>query len=463
MAQQTEADDVSTELKEAVNSAKGTALAYGSSAPFAKQAADGRWFVRFSTSHGYGRSNALEAAREVLPEMEMAYNPHGARQWLAERHEADRMERDEAEALVQEGLVYVNPRGYTAEITGISATGHLDVAYPDSEFGDSTCEGKDSRLVDYLVDGICTVLEDPREDEQEDEDREVRTDGGYDSALEAERSLVAEQAQHEYEAEDEADENPHQHTSVWAAAQNLEQHEDGSAPRVGVEYRKKNGQGTARKAGTVERVEVNRPDSEFDVEAGHPVPRIVFQRDDGQRMYVEPDGLYTVGSHAPYVGATVALTTSTTSTVEVPEASGRSSDDSEQEADDERGQQATGHVPVPDILGPAQRDAAESDGYHSVGQAYVSELAAWARTQEGLHGTSGSTHYSWDIPGFGRRNDPHNGFTAKSGGECVYAVIEGDRSEAQEKALAKLASRDGLEASVQGRRVVLVPGQDLGQ
>jgi hypothetical protein len=60
----------------------------------------------------------------------------------------------------------------------------------------------------------------------------------------------------------------------------------------------------------VERVRVERPDT------GCPVPRIVFTRDDGQRMYVDPDGLYTVNSHAPYVGSVVRLTTSTTSTVE---------------------------------------------------------------------------------------------------------------------------------------------------
>lgn len=420
MAQQTQADDVSTELKEAVNSAKGTALAYGSSAPHAKQAADGRWFVRFSTSHGYGRSNALEAARDVLPEMEMAYNPHGSRQWLAERHDEDRMERDEAEDLVQEGLTYVNPRGYTATITEVKATGGIRVDYPDSELGDSRTEPREGRLVDLLVDGICTVLEDPR----------LVTDGGQpmEDALAASSHDEAAAPSQEQEQE-----NPHQHTGVWAAAQNLQTHEDGSAPRVGVEYRKKNGRGTARKAGTVERVEVERPDEQFGREVGQPVPRIVFTRDDGQRMYVEPDGLYTCGSHAPYVGATVALTTSTTSTVDVPEVEARA-DDGEDASDD--GPQ----VRVPDV------DSLEA-------------LAEWVERQgSDLHAEVGSTHYSWDIPGFGRSNDPHSGRTAKrNGSECAYVEVRGPRSDRVEQALAELAHQENLEVSASSHRATLVP------
>lgn len=121
--------------------------------------------------------------------------------------------------------------------------------------------------------------------------------------------------------------NPHEHRTVWQAATNLEAHEDGSPPRVGVEYRKKNGNGTARKAGTVEQIRVARP-GEWGEDAEHPTPRIVFRRDDGQRMYVEPEGLYTANSHAPYVGAVASLTTSTTSTVALPEAeSGQASDE----------------------------------------------------------------------------------------------------------------------------------------
>jgi hypothetical protein len=88
---------------------------------------------------------------------------------------------------------------------------------------------------------------------------------------------------------------------------------------VGVEYRKKNGNGTARRAGTVQQITVARPGDTWSEGVEQPTPRIEFQRDDGQRMHVEPDGLYTVGSHAPYVGSVVRLTTSTTSTVETPE------------------------------------------------------------------------------------------------------------------------------------------------
>lgn len=430
MAQQTQADDVSTELKEAVNGAKGTALAYGSSAPTAKQAADGRWFVQFSTSHGYGRSNALEAARDVLGDLEMAYNPHGATQWLAERYEADRMERDEAEALVQEGLEYVNPRGYTARITGFRASGTAQVEYPDSQFGDSRTEPREGRLVDLLVDGICTVLEDPREDEQEDEGERVMTDGGQPSqgsALEAERSLVAEQEQ-------EQAENPHRHTSVWAAAQNCETHEDGSAPRLGVEYRKKNGNGTARKAGTVEQIEVERPEDHFGQGVGTTTPRIVFRRDDGQQMYVEPDGLYTAGSHAPFVGSVVALTTSTTSTVPSPEAL----EDAQREGDDSRDSSPTASAPSVDSL---------------------EDLAEWVERTSEAHAEVGSTHYSWDIPGFGRQNDPHSGFTAKRGGECAYVEVRGPRSDDLEQALGLLAHQHEMEVSTSSHRATLVPPQ----
>lgn len=420
MAQQNAADDVSTELKDAVNSAKGTATPFRSSAPHTKQAADGRWFVKFSTSHGYGRSNALEAARDVLPALEMAYNPHGSTQWLAERGE--RLERDEAEDLVQEGLVYVNPRGYTARITGFRASGSAEVEYPDSQFGDSHTEPREGRLVDLLVDGICTVLEDPR----------LATDGGQPM-----ENVLAASSQDEAAApsQERAQENPHQHTSVLAAAQNLETHEDGSAPRLGVEYQKKNGNGTARKAGTVERVEMERPAEKFGRDVGHAVPRIVFTRDDGQRMYVEPDGLYTVGSHAPYVGATVALTTSTTSTVATPEVAARA-DDGADSSDD------SPQVRTPDV------DSLEA-------------LAEWVERQDDdLHAEVGSTHYSWDIPGFGRSNDPHSGRTAvRNGNECAYLEVRGPRSDQMEQALAELAHQHDLEVSASSHLATLVPPQ----
>lgn len=64
--------------------------------------------------------------------------------------------------------------------------------------------------------------------------------------------------------------------------------------------------------------EDEQEDGEDDDERGRQVPRITFQRDDGQLMYVEPDGLYTSGSHAPFVGHVQRLTVSTTATTALP-------------------------------------------------------------------------------------------------------------------------------------------------
>ncbi len=427
MAQQTEADDVSTELKDAVNSAKGTALAYGSSAPVAKQAADGRWFVKFSTSHTYGRSNAVDAMQDVLPTMELNYSPHGATQWAAEAVE-DTPSEDEAEDLVQEGLVYVNQRGYTVEVTGFSAAGFPEVEYPDSQFGDSRTEPKRSRLVEALVKGTVAVLEDPR----------LVTDGGQEmqNALAAERQMVEQNSEQPSASEQEDEGSQHRHDSVWAAALNLETHEDGRSPRLGVEYRQKNGNGTSRYAGTVERVEVERPEQHFGQDVGQPEVRVVFQRDDGQRMYVTPEGLYTSGSHAPYVGSPVTLTTSTSNTVALPEASGEGEGSSEDDGDDS----PTASAPSVDSL----------EG-----------LAEWVERQgSDLHADVGSTHYSWDIPGFGRQNDPHSGRTAvRNGSECAYVEVRGPRSDRVEQALAALAHQEGLEVSASSHRATLVPPQ----
>lgn len=167
----------------------------------------------------------------------------------------------------------------------------------------------------YCPDAKCGALlesgpaEDEQEDGEDDDEREVATDGGEDleDALAAPAPSAAPQ-----EAQEAEDASPHQHTSVWSAAYAVERHEDGSAPRIGVEYEQKNHEGTNRKAGTVCRVTLTRD------ERGRQVPRITFQRDDGQLMYVEPDGLYTSGSHAPFVGHVQRLTVSTTATTALP-------------------------------------------------------------------------------------------------------------------------------------------------
>ena len=163
----------------------------------------------------------------------------------------------------------------------------------------------DAKCGALLHSGTASECEDCDHEDGEQE-QEVATDGGV---------AVEDGGQ----PQDEAAENPHQHRTVWNAAANLETHEDGSAPRVGVEYRQKNGNGTSRYAGTVQQIEVERPGDTWGGGVERPTPRIVFQRDDGQRMYVEPDGLYTANSHAPYVGAVVSLTTSTTSTLDLHE------------------------------------------------------------------------------------------------------------------------------------------------
>lgn len=456
MAQQTQADDFSTELKEAVRSADGTRTIH-TSAPTTKQAADGRWFVEFSTSHSYGRSNAVDAMQDVLPAMELNYSPHGATQWAAERvPEGERPSEDEAQDLVQEGLVYVNQRGYTAEVQ--DADYFLEVEYPDSQFGDSRTEPKADRLAEELKKGTVAVLEDPREGEDKDGGHEATTELGAsveelvgDERIMTDGGVVVEDGGL---PQDEAATNPHQHRTVWTAAANLETHEDGSAPRVGVEYRQKNGNGTARKAGTVEQIEVERPDDTWGEGVEQPTPRIVFQRDDGQQMYVEPDGLYTVGSHAPYVGAVVSLTTSTTSTVEQPE--GDSSQEQGDTSANESGGQATRAARTPDW----RQAAAENQPDHSgLGAGLAHALAEWAEGQDGLHAEVGTTCYSWDIPGFGRQNDPHSGRTAKEGGDCVYVEVRGPRSEAQEKALAEVCHEFDVEASTSTRRATLVPSQ----
>jgi len=274
-----------------------------------------------------------------------------------------------------------------------------------------------------------------------EDEQEVATDGGV---------VVEDGGQ----PQDEAAENPHQHRTVWNAAANLETHEDGSAPRVGVEYRQKNGNGTSRYAGTVQQIEVERPGDTWGEGVEQPTPRIVFTRDDGQRMYVEPDGLYTANSHAPYVGAVVSLTTSTTSTVDLPEAGSSQEQDDTGASDD--GDQATRTTRTPDW----RQAAAENQPEHAgLGAGLAHALAEWADKQEGLHGEVGTTCYSWDIPGFGRQNDPHGGYTAKQGGDCVYVEVRGARSEAQTKALAQVCSEYDVAASTSARRATLVPPQ----
>jgi hypothetical protein len=251
-----------------------------------------------------------------------------------------------------------------------------------------------------------------------------------------------------------ADENPHEHTTVWHAATDLETHEDGSPPRVGVEYRQKNGNGTSRYAGTVEQIMVERPDDTWSDGVEQPTPRIVFRRDDGQQMIVEPDGLYTAESHAPYVGGVVSLTTSTTSTVELPEAeSGR--ERGAMDASDN-----AGHGPRTVSTPDWRRAAAENQPEHSgLGAGLAHAIAEWANEREDLNGEVGTTHYSWDIPGFSRTNDPHEGFTAKEGGECVYVEVYGERSMGVEQALAQVCSEYGVVASTNSRRATLVPSQ----
>lgn len=175
-----------------------------------------------------------------------------------------------------------------------------------------------------LTGGPAEDCEDCEQGSSEDDDpdggeggeAEVATDGGQElgSALEAEREMVAENSQQPQEAEAE---NPHQHTSTWDAATNLEAHEDGSAPRVGVEYHQKNGNGTSRFSGEVVAVQVLAPD-QYGSEVDHRTPQIQFRRDDGHLMWVRGDELHTQGSHHSLVGRVATLTTSTTSTVAKP-------------------------------------------------------------------------------------------------------------------------------------------------
>lgn len=69
---------------------------------------------------------------------------------------------------------------------------------------------------------------------------------------------------------------------------------------VEVEYAQKNGNGTNSKTG--------RADGTWEEQDA-----LTFTRDDGQRMYVKTDefgdtGLFTAGSHAPFVGSVVEVT-----------------------------------------------------------------------------------------------------------------------------------------------------------
>jgi hypothetical protein len=116
------------------------------------------------------------------------------------------------------------------------------------------------------------------------------------------------------EAENESD---HTHTSTWDAMWNLETHGDGDRPRIGVEYEQKNGNGTSRYAGEVERVQVCTPEDH--TEATEETPEVMFQRDDGQRMYLRGDELHTSNPYASFVGHVRTITTSTTSSVALPE------------------------------------------------------------------------------------------------------------------------------------------------
>lgn len=281
----------------------------------------------------------------------------------------------------------------------------------------------------YSAEIVARSLEHQPEDAGEDEDEDEDPDGG-EGRLVADGGVVA--------AEDEG--HPHRHTTVWAAAKNLEQHEDGSAPRVGVEYRQKNGNGTSRKAGEVERIEVQQPAEHFGRTTGQPTPRIVFRRDDGQQMYVEPDGLYTSGSHAPYVGSVVALSTSTTSTVAAPEGLAEAADEGS-EGEDSESEGSAVYTPTADSL---------------------ADLAAWVNRSAQNDRTNaevGTTHYSWDIPGFSKRDDPHNGRTAKQGGECAYLVVRGPRGDVLEQALAQYAHQHDFEVHSTDYRATLVPPQ----
>lgn len=153
-----EDEQVSTdEALDAVESADGVRSSVLSNNTHAKRAPDGRVFVSFSTSHGYGRTNGVEALKELDDSFTLTYTPHGSGQWAAQC--GDGLDRETAEELVEEGFEYVNVRGYHVRIDGFRASGRIDASYPASEFGDSRGEPKREELVDQLVGGTATPLD----------------------------------------------------------------------------------------------------------------------------------------------------------------------------------------------------------------------------------------------------------------------------------------------------------------
>lgn len=112
---------------------------------------------------------------------------------------------------------------------------------------------------------------------------------------------------------------------------------------------------------------------------------------------------------------------------------------------------------VPMLRARAKRAQEENEG---LAEAAVRELARWAR-EEGpdLHGTHGSEHYSWDVPGFSRQDDRANLGARTWGGEVPYAVIEGVDTPAKRRLLTVIADAYSLIPSGRGPRVTLVPGR----
>jgi len=101
--------------------------------------------------------------------------------------------------------------------------------------------------------------------------------------------------------------------------------------------------------------------------------------------------------------------------------------------------------------GQESEEESEDEEGTEVAVAYHTQRAGALRVE------TGTTHYSWDIPGFGKSNDPHSGSTAKRGGKCAYLEVRGQRSDEDEKRLALLAQQYDLEVSASGHRATLVP------
>ena len=169
-------EDEADELENTVVAAKGVKAGFRTSTPYARQADDGRVFVRFTTSHKYGRSNGLaELNDESDREFVLAYSPHGPKHHVCEP--AEGMSEDEAAERLAEGVDVVLPDGSTGTVTECDYFTKLDGA--SASFG----QIHTSRLVEHLAAGVASFVADETDDEDEEQDDEQFVSVPFDGAV----------------------------------------------------------------------------------------------------------------------------------------------------------------------------------------------------------------------------------------------------------------------------------------